>query len=67
MPRRSILTATERENLLGWPEAHAELIRHYTLSANRSGDHPATPGSREPAGLRRAALLHASPWRGARN
>jgi hypothetical protein len=33
MPRRSILTATERENLLGWPEAHAELIRHYTLSA----------------------------------
>jgi hypothetical protein len=33
MPRRSILTATERENLLGWPEAHAELIRHYTLNA----------------------------------
>jgi hypothetical protein len=33
MPRRSILTATERENLLGWPEARAELIRHYTLSA----------------------------------
>ena len=33
MPRRSILTATERENLLGWPEAQAELIRHYTLSA----------------------------------
>ncbi len=33
MPRRSILTATERENLLGWPEAQADLIRHYTLSA----------------------------------
>jgi TnpA family transposase len=33
MPRRSILTATERENLFGWPEAQAELIRHYTLSA----------------------------------
>jgi TnpA family transposase len=33
MPRRSILTATERENLLGWPESQAELIRHYTLSA----------------------------------
>ena len=33
MPRRSILTATERQSLLGWPEAKAELIRHYTLSA----------------------------------
>ena len=33
MPRRSILTATERKNLLGWPESQAELIRHYTLSA----------------------------------
>ena len=33
MPRRSILTATERENLFGWPEAQAELIRHYILSA----------------------------------
>jgi hypothetical protein len=29
MPRRSILTATEHENLLGWPEARAELIRYY--------------------------------------
>jgi TnpA family transposase len=33
MPRRSILTATERDNLLGWTDAKAELIRHYTLSA----------------------------------
>jgi TnpA family transposase len=33
MPRRSILTAAERENLLGWPESQAELIRHYTISA----------------------------------
>jgi hypothetical protein len=33
MPRRSILTAIEREILLGWPAARAELIRHYTLSA----------------------------------
>ena len=33
MPRRSILTATERDNLLGWPDSQAELIRHYTLSA----------------------------------
>ena len=32
MPRHSLLTATERENLLGWPEAHAELIRQHTLS-----------------------------------
>jgi TnpA family transposase len=33
MPRRSILTAAERDSLLAWPEAQAELIRHYTLSA----------------------------------
>jgi len=33
MPRRSILTAAERETLLGWPEAQAELIRHYALRA----------------------------------
>jgi hypothetical protein len=33
MPRRSLLTATERENLLGWPQAQAELIPHYTLIA----------------------------------
>jgi hypothetical protein len=32
MPRRSILSATERDSLLAWPEAQVELIRHYTLS-----------------------------------
>ncbi len=26
--------AAERENLLGWPEARAELIRYYENSAN---------------------------------
>lgn len=29
MPRRSILVATERENLLALPNAKDELIRHY--------------------------------------
>jgi TnpA family transposase len=32
MPRRSILSATERESLLALPEDQDELIRHYTLN-----------------------------------
>ena len=32
MPRRSILSATERESLLTLPEAKDELIRLYTFS-----------------------------------
>ena len=32
MPRRSILTASEKENLVAIPEIEEELIRYYTLS-----------------------------------
>lgn len=32
MPRRSMLTAADRENLLALPESDDELIRHYTFS-----------------------------------
>ena len=32
MPRRSILSATERENLLALPDAKDELIRLYTFN-----------------------------------
>lgn len=32
MPRRSILSATERESLLALPEAKDELIRLYTFN-----------------------------------
>ena len=32
MPRRSILSAAERESLLAPPAAHDDLIRHYTFS-----------------------------------
>jgi hypothetical protein len=32
MPRRSILSAAERDNLLPMPDAKDELIRHYTFS-----------------------------------
>ena len=31
MPRRSILSAAERECLLALPDAEDELIRHYTF------------------------------------
>ena len=32
MPRRSILSATERESLLAMPESNDDLIRHYTFN-----------------------------------
>ena len=32
MPRRSILSAAERESLLALPATNDELIRHYTFS-----------------------------------
>ena len=32
MPRRSILSAAEREGLLAFPDTEEELIRHYTFS-----------------------------------
>ena len=32
MPRRSILSAAERDSLLALPATQDELIRHYTLS-----------------------------------
>ena len=32
MPRRSILSAAERESLLALPDTKDELIRHYTFS-----------------------------------
>ena len=46
MPRRSILSAAERESLLAFPDTEDLLIRHYTLGENdlsiirqRRGDH----------------------------
>ena len=32
MPRRSILSAAERDSLLALPDSEDELIRHYTFS-----------------------------------
>ena len=64
MPRRSILSAAERESLLELPDTQDELIRHYTFSepdlslirqrrgeANRLGTSRNLPCSPEP-GLR---------------
>ncbi len=46
MPRRSLLTLSERESLLAFPETLNELIQHYTFSESdiaaiqqRRGDH----------------------------
>lgn len=32
MPRRTVLSTTERENLLSFPDTDAELVRHYTFN-----------------------------------
>ena len=32
MPRRSIMSAAERDSLLAMPDAKGELIRHYTFN-----------------------------------
>lgn len=37
MPRRSILSAAERESLLAFPDSNDELVRHYTLSEADTG------------------------------
>lgn len=37
MPRRSILSAAERERLLRLPDTKDELIRHYTLGERPLG------------------------------
>ncbi|EAR0936029.1 DUF4158 domain-containing protein [Citrobacter freundii] len=37
MPRRSILSAAERESLLALPDTKDELIRHYTFSESDLG------------------------------
>jgi hypothetical protein len=65
MPRRSILSAAERESLLALPDTKDELIRHYTFSES---DLSIIRQRRGPsAGLRGAALLPAlsrrHPWR----
>lgn len=46
MPRRSLLTFSERESLLAFPEMQGEFIQHYTFSKpdiaaiqQRRGDH----------------------------
>ena len=60
MPRRSILSAAERESLLALPDTKDELIRHYTFSETDLPIIRHRPG--QPAGLRRAALLPALSW-----
>ena len=32
MPRRTVLSNTERESLLSFPDSEDELIRHYTFN-----------------------------------
>ena len=68
MPRRSILSAAERDSLLALPATQDELIRHYTLSETdlsiiRQHRKPANQQTSKPAGFRRPALLYAPSWR----
>ena len=45
MPRRSVLTAAERDSLLALPEAKDELIRLYTFSETDLAIIHHTPGA----------------------
>lgn len=67
MPRRSILSAAERESLLALPDTKDELIRHYTFSESDLSIIRAAARPGQSAGLRGAALLPAlsrrHPWR----
>jgi hypothetical protein len=63
MPRRSILSAAERESLLALPDSKDDLIRHYTFSETDLSIIRQRRGASESAGLRRAALLPALSWR----
>lgn len=53
MPRRSILSAAERESLLALPDTEDELIRHYTFNESDLAIIRQRPS--QPLGLRRAA------------
>lgn len=59
MPRRSILSASERESLLALLDTKDELVRHYTFSDT---DLPIIRQRRGPAN-RRTALLPTFSWR----
>ena len=56
MPRRSILSASERGNLLALPDSGDDLIRRYTFSES-DFHRSATARRGQPAGICRAALL----------
>ena len=66
MPRRSILSAAERESLLALPDTKDELITLH-IQRKRPVHHPAAARPGQPAGLRGAALLptlsQCHPWR----
>ncbi|CDI03541.1 hypothetical protein BN873_540016 [Candidatus Competibacter denitrificans Run_A_D11] len=61
MPRRSILSATERESLLALPDAKDDLIRY--VQRNRPIGDSSAARACESAGLRCSALLLAIPRR----
>lgn len=63
MPRRSILSAAERDSLLTVPNAKEELALH--TQRIRLIHHPPASWACEPARLRGAALLYALPRRDA--
>ena len=57
MPRRSILSATERESLLALPDAKDELIRQYTIN----GEAVPTGAAGAPF-MRERAFTARTPW-----
>ncbi len=61
MPRRLILSATERDTLLALPESQDDLIRYYTFNDSDLSLIRQRRRRRQPPRLRRAALPAALP------
>lgn len=63
MPRRSILSATERQSLLALPDVKDDLIRYYTFSDTDLSVIRQRRGPANRLGFANSALLPAIPRR----
>lgn len=62
MPRRSILSITEKQSLIALPDNQAEFIRHYSFSESDLSIIRQRRGDANRLGFCYTALLYAIPW-----
>ncbi|MFT5047333.1 MAG: hypothetical protein ACI8UP_004327 [Porticoccaceae bacterium] len=61
MPRRSVLSSSDRESLLALPERDAGMIRYYSFSGG-CGAHPNQTWRYKQAGVRCSVLPASLSW-----